>query len=262
MLDEITLLTIYRKNLESLYGSSERLLKHLQNGSNYLAQMAMQKGLQSSNTIENCKGLTLATSCMNRNEFLLESLKSWIKLPFKKIIVVDWSSKVPVKETISEYLNDKRILVYRVERKAFYEHAGARNLKVALCDRGWILSIDCDIKVSADFSRHLYFNESETSAYYMSSPFVTDRGVFGTSIFHKSLYDTAGGCDENMHGWGYEDVDLYQKFNKLGAKCRDLISHTILHQSHGDDLRAVNTRVDSIWASLANNTYQSAKNSI
>jgi hypothetical protein len=266
MLDELTLLNIYKKNISSLHGNQEKMNVHLQNGSRYLSQESAVKIANdislSDNTVNNCKRLTLSTSCMNRNDFLLESLKTWVRLPFKKIIIVDWSSRIPVKETIADYLEDKRILVYRVEKKRYYEHAGARNLKIALSESGWILSIDCDIKISPDFGKHLYFKDNETDAYYFNPPFVTDAGVFGTSIFHKTLYEKVGGCDERMHGWGYEDVDLYQKFDKLKAKKRMLVSHTLLHQEHGDDLRTKNTRYDSIWASHADNSYHSTKNSI
>ena len=59
--------------------------------------------------------LTIATSCMNRNDMLIETVPTWLKFPVKEIIIVDWSSTVSVKTTLEEnHIIDERIRIISV----------------------------------------------------------------------------------------------------------------------------------------------------
>lgn len=260
------LLSIYKQKIEYfslLTKDKNKLNKQIEIGSKSMSSKQIQNYIDD-NTIFNCERLTLSVSCMNRNDFLVNSLRTWIKFPFKKIVIVDWSSDIPViesiKKTLPEAISDK-LLVHRVDNMKYYEHSKVRNLKISLCD-GWILCIDADVMLNNIFAKNLYFRDDEKLVYYVNNGptgLGWDRGIYGTSIFHREIYDMVGGCNEDMHGWGYEDVDLYERFNKINCKERPLRALSLNHQYHDDEMRTINTKYDNIWDSLTENSYISAK---
>lgn len=218
----------------------------------------------SKTTVENCEKMSLTTSCMDRNEFLIESLKTWIQFPFREIVIVDWNSKKPVEESIresfdSEFISSLQvpIKIKRVENERYYDHSRVRNLKVDLCESDWILCIDSDIKLNYKFAN--YFTLKDPIRFYCNLSRRSDRGLFGTSIFSKYLYKTVGKFDETLKYWGNEDGDFYDRAKEIGFNCRDIRSITMYHQEHSDELRSYNTPQDTIWRSLAENQYRIAK---
>ena len=46
--------------------------------------------------------ISISTSCMDRNDMLIQTLPTWLLHPVKEIIIVDWSSKKPIVETLKE----------------------------------------------------------------------------------------------------------------------------------------------------------------
>lgn len=206
---------------------------------------------------EICENLTVATSVMNREEFLIESLASWIRFPFKKIVIVDWSSNTPISKVLKDKgIDDDRIHVVRIDDQKFYEHSLARNEKMKHTD-GWVLSIDSDVVLSPIFGSTLHFGKDK-KVIYMNSISRADKALHGTSIFHKDEYDSVGGCNSDIHGWGTEDTTLYSKMIDNGCKKRDMRTRTMYHIPHDDYLRTVNTKYDNIYTSLASNNISKA----
>ena len=60
------------------------------------------------------EGISIVSCCMNRNENLRKALMTWLQLDVDEIVIVDWSSKEPVEETIKD-LMDHRVKIIRVE---------------------------------------------------------------------------------------------------------------------------------------------------
>lgn len=63
-------------------------------------------------------GISICTVCMNRNHHLIESVPTWLKTEVDEIVIVDWTSALPVKESLAELLSKedmKRIRIIRVE---------------------------------------------------------------------------------------------------------------------------------------------------
>lgn len=213
---------------------------------------------------ENCRKISLTTSCMDRNSFLLKSLETWLQFPFKEIVIVDWSSKVPVEDSIREYFDSDflsslqvPIKVKRIEGETYYDHSKVRNTKLDLCESEWILCIDSDVMLNYKFAN--YFRLKDPLKLYCNFARKSDRGLFGTAIFSKYLYKTIGKFDEDLKYWGSEDEDFYNRAKEVGFKVRDIRSFTMLHQDHSDDLRSLNTPFESIWKSLSENNYRIAK---
>jgi len=202
-----------------------------------------------------CAHLTLATSTMNRTESLLESITTWLRFPFKKIVIVDWSSDIPVEDSLREKgITDNRIKIVRINDQKMYNHSEARNVKMAESE-GWTLSIDSDIMLSPKFGRCIVLSK-DTKVIYMNNRFTANKSLFGTTIFHKDEFDKVGGCSSSIDGWGSEDHDLFTRMKKNGCTQRDFGPRTIYHIPHDDFSRTYNTRYDDIYVSLAENGHK------
>jgi hypothetical protein len=86
-----------------------------------------------------------------------------------------------------------------------------------------------------------------------TSFFVTDYGycnnnpenicLTGFTLFNKLHFFSVNGYNENLNGWGYEDLDFYDRMSHISQKyiISDLDKY-ILHIPHSDELRMINHR--------------------
>jgi len=203
--------------------------------------------------------LTIATSCMNRNDMLIKTVPTWLKFPVKEIIIVDWSSTIPVKTTLEENnINDERIRIISVPNQSHYHHSKARNLKVFCCNTEWVLSIDADVKINDNFFDNIYFLSGK-KLYSLN----LDGGVdsrFGTTMFRKKDYIDVGGCNTKMIGWGYEDLDLAIRMLKNDVIHIAFDKELLYHIPHDDTRRTENTEFKNKWESNSNNSYIATRN--
>lgn len=203
--------------------------------------------------------LTIATSCMNRNDMLIETVPTWLKFPVKEIIIVDWSSTIAVKTTLEENnINDERIRIISVPNQIHYHHSKARNLKVFCCNTEWVLSIDADVKIKENFFDSIYFLSGK-KLYSLN----LDGGVdsrFGTTMFRKKDYIDIGGCNTKMVGWGYEDLDLAIRMLKNDVVHIAFDKELLYHIPHDDTRRTENTEFKNKWESNSNNSYIATRN--
>ena len=96
------------------------------------------------------EGVSIVSCCMNRNINLCKAIDSWIALPVDEIIVVDWSSDIPVLDSLS-HLTDPRVKVIRVENEPNWILTYGFNVGLQFASFSKILKLDADISVSADF---------------------------------------------------------------------------------------------------------------
>jgi len=184
--------------------------------------------------------VSLCSACMNRNENLEKSLVTWIKLPVKEIIIVDWAC-----EKNLEYLLklDDRIKIVRVNNKKYYYHSAANNLKIKYATCNWIFSVDADILIDNNFFDEYKLDEN---IIYQGRG-KRDSGIFGVFLCYKKWINKIGGFNEKMdNGWGYEDNDLYNRLKNTGIKFTKINKRFLNHISHSDDMREMNTKVKNI----------------
>lgn len=183
------------------------------------------------------KDVSVCTACMNRNDLLMQALLTWIHLPVKEIIIVDWNSKEPIyNELFFKKLKDDRIKIVRVENKTYYNQSKASNLKVRLAKSNHILSIDCDIKITSDFFN--YHPMDDVNFFYGNVGI--HPGTTGTCLISKEMFEDVNGYNELMDGWGFHDVDFYKRLKQYGFKGRFLNHSKISHIEHDE-----NSRVDN-----------------
>jgi len=206
----------------------------------------------------------------DRTERLAECLASWNRgycSLIREIIIVDWSSKIPIinNEKIIKQIeksnakNSIFIKIARVENQKFYNRCQALNLARSLTSSNnpVLLKIDADyVSVNTNWLRCMpAINNNLTNYFVGTSPLFCDSNYTGFLFVNKKHFDMVNGYNENLDShWGYEDKDLenrlsnievenlnqFQNKSKLQKVIFYDIKNHIYHIPHDDNLRLEN----------------------
>lgn len=203
--------------------------------------------------------LSVIVATMNRTERLKIILDTWARIPFvNEIIVVDWSSTPPVydDEYIRNYINNSnKVKLIIMQGQPYFKMSASYNLAYDFCNKK--NSHLC--KIDVDFIMNDYrILESCTTQAALNRPlFFTGDWVFDPSFTGFCLMKMKDFCmyNEDMIGWGRDDVDLYNRLQHNGLT-RIIIpglSHYITHMFHDDNARTANSEIKDKEISNKNN---------
>ena len=185
-------------------------------------------------------GISLVTCCMNRNDNLLKALRTW--LPCKEIneiIIVDWSSDTPVSEELKlAGIQDPRVRVLRIDGEPRWILTYAFNIGFRLARYSKILKVDADIELSRSFFRRNRLKSGEFIAGNWRNAEKGQEHVNGFFYCHRTDLAKAGGFNEYITTYGWDDDDLYGRLELNGARRKDVDVRCIRHLDHSDDERA------------------------
>lgn len=196
-------------------------------------------------------GIALIAACKDRHPMLTRAFVTWLRVALvRQIVFVDWSSSPPLRETLdalvfahsSTLFNSSMpdIHVVRVEGESRWVLTRAYNLAASLARFDTIFKVDCDIVLHPDsisahalpknpptfFSGHPALARDENQL-YLSGQFITSR----------SLFLSVGGYDERIQTYGFEDVDLYFRLERGGARRFNLSYNYLTHVVHHETAR-------------------------
>lgn len=136
--------------------------------------------------------ISIATALTpDRMPQLAETLPTWLASePAEVVVVIFGQAEVPVK--------DDRVSVHTIS--ADFQQAIAKNLKIRLSQCPTILAIDADVMMVQPEG---FFRRNKAPARGVGT------GCAGTCLITREMFDSVGGFDERMVGWGYEDFDFY-----------------------------------------------------
>lgn len=178
-------------------------------------------------------GISLVSCCMNRNDNLKASLKSWLKLPVDEIVIVDWSSSVPVAETLAD-IADSRVKIIRVENETRWILTCAFNVGLRFASYQKVYKLDADIETEEDFIDLNYFDEGEYIRGSWESALAEDQldqvYINGSYGCYKSDLSRIGYYNEHIRTYGWDDSDLYTRLSaKCGLKQKNLVFSSLKH---------------------------------
>lgn len=171
--------------------------------------------------------VSVVTTCMNRLDFLRQSIETWLSLEFKEIVVVDWSSDKPIREEL------RGCRVVRVNGETVFNAGLARNTGFKYTTSNHILFMDSDIRiVEPGVIRGL---KLERGLFYHGPDVIPP---FGTSFISRDDFESVNGYSENMPAYGFEDNDLYLRLEEAGCLRYYYDERFVEHIDHSDDLRS------------------------
>lgn len=193
-------------------------------------------------------GLSLVFPVMNRTEILLQTVPTWLKSKqFNELIIVDWSSTPSLIDNdsiLSLIAQDSRIRIIRVQNEDFFlTPSYSLNLGITKAKNDNILKLDIDYQlVTDDFFDHLHKIINYLDRYFfIADGDYCDISLTGFVFFHRSHFLKLNGYNENFRGWGFEDLDLYDRMSKIVQQTKiKNIEKFIHHLPHDNKLRQLN----------------------
>lgn len=174
-------------------------------------------------------GISICTVCMNRNHHLLQSLPTWLNTNVDEIVIVDWGSQTLVQDTISEFLKDNRIKLFRISNVKKWILSTSFNFSIRQASFNKILKLDVDNMITPDFFDFHQLKESEFySGNWRFARDENERHTNGIVYMFKADFINIYGYNELLISYGYDDCDLYFRLSKLAIKLvidYDKISH-------------------------------------
>lgn len=194
--------------------------------------------------------VSVFTACKDRNDHLVESIRSWFKVPeIKEIIIVDWSSKIPVTETLRGVLppNGVDVRVLRVEDQPKWILTIPFNLAAHNTTYDRLLKLDCDSILKEDFVKNHRLGSKEFyCGNWRNARCKNENHLNGILYLKKKQFLAVGGYNEFIHTYGWDDSDLYDRLEKAGLKKSDINNDYVQHFEHSDSIRGVSDTFQSI----------------
>jgi len=196
---------------------------------------------------------------MDRTERLEKMLPTWAKIEnIKDIVVVDWSSKIPIieNENIQKILeNFNKIKIVRVENEKFFHICKSNNIGFKFADKEnkILLKLDVDyINIDSSWMDYLTFREgapTRLKSYFIVGSHVFYKSSSGLLLVNKKDFKNVKGYNENFtSGWGMDDLELYERIYNYRKELDPLFEKIIFfdmkkyvyHEPHEDELRYCN----------------------
>lgn len=204
-------------------------------------------------------GVSLLTCCMDRNDLLVQSIKSWIAIDgVDEIVVLDWSSTVPVAYSLDAAgISDTRIRIVRVEGEVRWMASHAWNLAFRTVRHDTVLKIDCDVVVVPNFlaNHSLTGNDFLAGNWRNAKPGQTH--INGLVLIKTEDFMSSDGYDERIVTYGWEDDEFYDRLTARGMRRFDPQQDCIRHLDHADVRRTGHDapRAHSAWQEMAADSF-------
>ena len=186
--------------------------------------------------------LSLITTCKGRLHHLQESLPRMLAQPDCECIVVDYDCPDGTADWVAAHHPQVRLV--QADPAPLFKLGHARNLGAAVATAPWLAFIDADTLLAASYAEEIV-PQLLAGRYYRPVPRQDD--LWGCVVCHKSDFDTIGGYDELMCGWGGEDDDLYQRLAFLGCKAADYPGALLSSIAHDSSARVRFSDIEDRW---------------
>jgi glycosyltransferase involved in cell wall biosynthesis len=195
------------------------------------------------------------TTCMSRLAHLQETLPTALAQSRASCVVVDYSCPQHCGNWIEQTCRTVRVV--RVPNRDRFSPAHARNIGAEAANAPWICFFDADVALDLSFTDAM-LPRLRPGHYYRAHPYRDE--LCGTVICSRDDFARAGGYDVVFQGWGWEDVDLYDRFRLLGLREEGFPSRLVRSIPHGDELRVQYVDVKDLPVShTVNRIYSQAK---
>lgn len=193
--------------------------------------------------------ISLCTQICDRNEFLQQTLPTWIKFPCDEIVILDWPNNETAEDVVKHF-QDPRIRLFKVLDDENYNINIARNTMIRHATGNVIFCIDADTLIFENLKDQLELNKTKFIQGMLLSEGFAHRWLSGTCMFYKDQWSTVNGYNEKFKGWGYDEKDFYERLEIAGFERKYWPKGTLEHINHNDNLRVANYIIKDVNKSL------------
>lgn len=194
----------------------------------------------SGDTREIKEGNSIFTACMDRNVNLELALPTWLAADPDEIVIVDWGSKIPVKETIKKYNSTGKIKVITVPNVNKWILTRSFNLAARYTSYSNILKVDCDTMLEPHFfSYHNLSDNVYFAGDWRQARTANEKYTNGIVYTRRLDFFKARGYREKLTTYGWDDCDLYDRLSRF-LKRLNFDLDSIKHIEHSNEDRIAN----------------------
>jgi hypothetical protein len=208
--------------------------------------------------------LWFCTACMGRLANLRETLPHNLRVadpfaPRVRLLVLDYGcpdgTAAWVRRHHADALADGRLDLRRTAEPTCFRTSHAKNVAHRAAGDGVLSNLDADNLLDGDYIRYLLecFRRDDGRVVVTC----TGEGLGGRVTMRRACFESLGGYDEAMRGWGYEDSDLVERARRAGGSVtgyrgrRDFIPNspaekTARHPEGARDLRETYRRNEAM----------------
>jgi glycosyl transferase family 7 (putative galactosyltransferase) len=210
----------------------------------------------------------VVVTCMGRLSFLKTTAPTFLRHAQIKYCLVDYSCPDRSGDWFAaqfpDALEEQRAAVVRVEGQPYFEKSKALNAG-ALCAIGqgadYLCFADVDTIAHDGFGAWVA-NHARADRFIIAGSLPNGYDVaslMGFVVMPASVYVASGGYDEEMLGWGGEDIDMRFRLHlHQKLRYRRMPLELLGHLEHGDDLR-IKHHILSLSESNVRNTMRAVR---
>lgn len=206
--------------------------------------------------------IAFITTCKARLHHLKETLPLMAGQQPDELIVVDYSCPEQTGDWVEAEFPQAKVV--RVPGEQGFNLSKARNHGAAAAASEWLFFLDADLRPAPTMVSSLR-KGIEPGKFYLallragSDPWE----LHGSFCCRREDFLAAGGYDEVIAGWGYEDLDLYERLKLLGIEQSHYAKELASSIPHDDSERDVASDMSNREENEAvNGCYSHAKRAI
>lgn len=182
--------------------------------------------------------ISIIIPCKARLQHLLDSLPTILAQTYQdlQVIIIDFNCPEGTKKTIEKEFSDNRIEVYKEKvGKDYWNLSESRNAGYKYIKGDRLLFLDADTMLQPTFIEMAVKQLNEKT--FVTGLIAPPWNGCGCLFVNKSDYEKARGYNEALTGWGYDDIDMYKRLEKLGLTRIDFDYKLISNIAHEDSGR-------------------------
>ena len=171
------------------------------------------------------KYITLGTTYYECPTHLLLFIKTHIDHVDELIIVDDGSSLYPIEKVLKEYLNHKKLKLFKVTKDYGFNSHGCRNLIMTQTSNDFVILMDCDrLMVNPKYMCNIIKTKKLRKDCRYRFVVHLDKLGIGTHpsvndyLIHKDHFFSVGGYDEEIIGVRSGDRSFFKQLKNVGVE--------------------------------------------
>lgn len=168
--------------------------------------------------------ISIVSTYKNRRHHLEKTLPLWISQNIGEnenyeVVIVDYTSDDDISSLLQQLNSSVEIIHVRCENCYNFLLSHARNVGANYANGDWILYVDIDCMLTNSAIMKLYrLAEDNPKCYFAAVDSHVRKNIIngGLILVSKHKHVEIHGFNENMKGWGFEDIDYKQRLESLG----------------------------------------------
>jgi glycosyltransferase involved in cell wall biosynthesis len=176
--------------------------------------------------------------------------------PDLEFVLLDYNSSDGLSDWVKSELSGEiaagRLNYYWTSQPTYFHPTHARNMSIRLARGDIVCVVDADNFTGRGFASYIADNV-QPDTFLVGCRMIGERfeplwdeGCVGRFAIYKSTFLDVGGMDEEHVGWGYDDLDLYERLRAKGYRCQSIDPRYTKCIAHDDSERRKELREQHI----------------